>query len=143
MDGPIERVEGSHLRYTGAFYRPGVIGVMIERRDYPRIRRKRKVGFLLSDGTMEYLWTLDISRCGMRLHTQHLVDVGAQFSVMFGVYDYDLEDYTRVQALLEIVHKVYDSANGGFRLGGRFVQFEGDGEDVYHRHVRELEKQLL
>jgi hypothetical protein len=115
---------------------------MPERREYPRIRRKRKVGFLLSDGSIEYLWTMDISRGGMQVHTEHLVDVGDQFNVVLGVYDYAEENYVTVRARTEIVHKVYDGSVGGFRIGCMFLSFEGEGEDVYARHLKELERQL-
>lgn len=115
---------------------------MPERREYPRIRRKRKVGFLLSDGSVEYLWTMDISRGGMQLHTEHMVDVGDEFSIRFGVYDYTAEEYLTVGARIQIVHKVYDGSVGGFRVGVQFVSFNGDGEDIYARHLKELEKQL-
>lgn len=115
---------------------------MPERREYPRIRRRRKVGFLLSDGSIEYLWTMDISRGGMQLHTEHLVDVGDRFNVVLGVYDYEAENYVTVRARLEIVHKVYDGSAGGFRIGCMFLSFEGEGEEAYVRHLKQLERQL-
>lgn len=113
---------------------------MLERREYPRIRRKRKVGFLLSDGSVEYLWTVDISRGGMQLHTEHMVDVGSRFNIVFGVYDYQRDSYVEVRAHAEIVHKVYDGSAGGFRIGTKFLSFAGDGEENYIRHLKELEK---
>jgi c-di-GMP-binding flagellar brake protein YcgR len=119
-----------------------VVEGMQDRREYPRIRRKRKVGFLLSDGSIEYLWTMDISRGGMQLHTEHMVDLGDEFKVRFGVYDYAKEQYVTVTARIEIVHKVYDGTAGGFRIGVRFLSFDGDGEDVYNRHLKDLELQL-
>lgn len=115
---------------------------MPERREYPRIRRKRKVAFLLSDGSVEYLWTTDISRGGMQLLTEHLVDLGDQFSIRLGVYDYTAEQYVTVSARIEVVHKVYDGSAGGFRVGVRFMSFDGDGEEIYARHLKELELQL-
>jgi len=115
---------------------------MSERREYPRIRRKRKIGFLLSDGTIEYLWTMDISRGGMQLQTEHLVDLGDQFNVRFGVYDYRDEAYATIKARIEVVHKVYDGSAGGIRVGVQFLSFDGEGEDIYVRHLKELEKQL-
>jgi len=115
---------------------------MSERREYPRIRRRRKVGFLLSDGSIEYLWTMDISRGGMQLHTEHLVDLGDRFKVALGVYDYDRESYRTVHAQIEIVHKVYDGSAGGFRIGCMFLAFDGGDEEVYVRHLKQLERQL-
>jgi c-di-GMP-binding flagellar brake protein YcgR len=84
---------------------------------------------------------MDISRGGMQLHTEHLVDLGATFNTRFGVYDNRLEQYVTVGAKIEVVHKVYDGTAGGFRIGVRFVSFDGEGEDAYIRHLKELEMQ--
>lgn len=84
---------------------------------------------------------MDISRGGMQLHTEHLVDLGDTFNIRFGVYDSRPEQYVTVGARIEVVHKVYDGSVGGFRVGVRFVSFEGDGEDIYIRHLKELEMQ--
>lgn len=115
---------------------------MSERREYPRIHRKRKVGFLLSDGSIEYLWTVNISRGGMQLHTEHLVDLGDQFNIRFGVFDSKTEEYALIAARIEVVHKVYDGSLGEFRIGVRFVSFDGDGEDIYTRHLKDLEMHI-
>ena len=76
---------------------------MMDRRLYPRFRNRRKVGFVLSDGSIEYLWTVDVSRKGMQLHTLHRVDEGTQFPVVMSVFRSDKEEFVPVRARIEIV----------------------------------------
>ena len=113
-----------------------------ERREYPRIRRRRKIGLILSDGSVEYLWTLDLSRGGMQVHTEHMVDVGASFGLVIGIYDEPSEGYITLRGKVQVMHKVYDGSFNAFRLGLQILSFEGDGMDIYLRHIRELEQQL-
>ena len=113
---------------------------MQERREFPRIRNKRKVGLVLADGSIEYLWTVDVSRGGLQLHTEHIVDQGAQFPVVMSIFHKPTEEFVPVRARIEIVHKVYDGEFSEFRLGAMFVSFEGEGRAIYEQWVRELER---
>jgi hypothetical protein len=114
---------------------------MMDRRLYPRFRNRRKVGFVLSDGSIEYLWTVDVSRQGMQLHTRHTVDEGTQFPVVMSIFHLQREEFVPVRARVEIVHKVYDSEYGCFRIGASFISFEGGGQSIYEQWVHELELQ--
>jgi hypothetical protein len=114
---------------------------MDERREYPRIRMRRKLGLQLSDGSLEYLWTADLSLGGMQVHTEHQVDMGRKFPFFMGVYDAKIEGYVAVRGRVEVVHKVYDGQHRAFRLGLQILSFDGQSADLYQRHLRELELQ--
>ena len=114
---------------------------MDDRREYPRIRIRRKLGLLLSDGSLEYLWTADLSLGGMQVHTEHQVDMGLQFPFFMGVYDAPKDSYVTVRGRVEVVHKVYDGQHKAFRLGLQILSFDGQSADLYQRHLRELELQ--
>ena len=113
---------------------------MEDRREHPRLRNKRKVGFVLADGSIEYLWTVDVSLGGMQVHTRHMVDEGSQFPVVMSIFHKPTEEFVPVRGRIEIVHKVYDGEYGSFRLGAMFVSFEGEGKSVYEQWIRELER---
>ena len=113
---------------------------MQDRREFPRLRNKRKVGFVLADGTIEYLWTVDVSRGGMQLHTEHVVDQGDQFPVVMNIFHKEREEFIPVRARIEIVHKVYDGEFSAFRLGAMFVSFEGEGKGIYEQWIHDLER---
>lgn len=112
---------------------------MLDRRAHPRHRTRRKVGFVLSDGSIENLWTVDVSVGGMQVHTRHMVDEGSQFPVVMSVFQKSTEQFVLVRARVEIVHKVYDGEYASFRLGAMFVSFEGNGKALYEQWIHELE----
>lgn len=112
---------------------------MEERRIHPRIRRRQKVALFLSDGSVEYLWSYNLSRGGMQVHTPHLVDVGTRFRIATAIFDQDVEVYATAYIQVEVVHKIYDGEFQSFRLGMRFISFEGDSRDLYLSFIRKLE----
>lgn len=114
-----------------------------DRRRFQRIRRRRKLGLVMSDGSVEYLWTVDISLGGMQVHTEHMVDVGSQFPMVMGVYDTAQEAYVTVRGRVVVANKVYDGSHRSFRVGLEIMSFEGDGEEVFSRHLRDIEQQRL
>ncbi len=113
-----------------------------EHRGHPRIRRRRKIGLVLANGDVEYMWTMDLSQGGLQLHTEHVIDMGREFPVVIGLYDSRAEEYVTVRARMRVVHKVYDGEYGAFRIGMEFLSFERDGEEVYAHHLSELEMKL-
>ena len=113
---------------------------MTERRASPRIWRRRKVGLILSDGSIEYMWTSDISRGGLQVHTHHVVDMGRQFGIVMAVYDSRCSQFIAVRGQVQVVHKIYDSRSLSFRIGLQLLSFEADGRDIYLHYVRELER---
>ncbi len=115
---------------------------MDERRKHLRIRRRQKIGLFLSDGSIEYMWTADISRAGLQVHTPHLVDVGSRFRIATAIFDETRDAYVTIYARVEVVHKVYDGEFQAYRIGMRFLSFEGKGEELYLGLIKQLELRL-
>lgn len=108
---------------------------MQERRASPRIRLRHRIGVKLSSGELVYVWTYDLSLGGMQLLSDMSADVGAVLSLVFSVRDPQLDDFVQVAARVRVVRAVYDGAEGAFRIGVEFKDFDGDGRGAYHRFV--------
>ena len=115
---------------------------MDERRQHLRIRRRQKIALFLSDGSTEYMWTVNVSRAGLQAHTPHLVDVGSRFRIATAIFDESRDAYVTIYAKVEVMHKVYDGEFEAYRIGMRFLSFEGKGEAIYTNFVKGLELRL-
>jgi c-di-GMP-binding flagellar brake protein YcgR len=113
---------------------------MQDRRTFLRIRNTLEVGFAFSDGSIEYLRTVDVSRGGIQLHAEHSVEEGEQFTVVMSIFRQPGDEFLPVRARIQIVHKEYDGEFRVFHLGAMFVSFEGEGQAIYEQWVRELER---
>lgn len=114
-----------------------------ERRLHPRIRQRRKVGIVLSNGKVVYVWTYDLSKGGLQILSDYTADVGDQFDIFFWVHDGHNNHSAKVEACVRIVHVIYSGEAGCYRIGMQFVRFTGNGRGIYERFVDERLSQFL
>lgn len=108
---------------------------MQERRASPRIKIRHKVGVLLSNESVHYVWTYDISLGGMQLLSEYNADNGDMLRIFLNILDVETDEYVRIFARVRVAHTVYDGSERCFRIGTEFVDFEGDGRSIYNRHL--------
>lgn len=125
------------IRHTGPLMYANDIHLK-ERRRYKRVRRRQKLAVYLSDGNIEYLWTVDMSRGGLQAHTNHLVELGDRLRVSFAVFNPMDGRYVNVFAWVEVSHKIYDGEFHAFRIGLRFLEFRKN-EDLFFQFIQEQE----
>lgn len=106
-----------------------------ERRQNARVRHRRKVGFILSNGELEYLWSHEISHGGMHLLTEHSFDLGDLFTVVMQLQLPGEKLTERVEIKARISHVIYDSAHRCNRIGLEFIEFIGNCLPHYQRYV--------
>jgi len=108
---------------------------MQERRASPRIKIRHKVGVMLSDESVHYVWTYDISLGGLQLLSEYNADTGDMLRIFLNILDVETDEYVRVFARVRVAHTVYDGSEHCFRIGAEFIDFEGDGRSIYNRHL--------
>lgn len=107
---------------------------MHERREYRRVRIKRKVGIVQSSGDVVHAWTFDLSLGGMQIRTEYSADVGAQFDAFMGLLDPFTGRHAIVAMRVQVIHILFDGTAGCYRIGMRFLEFKR-GADVFERFL--------
>lgn len=107
---------------------------MDDRRASPRIRMRRKVGIVQSDGSVVHAWTRDLSRSGIQLLTEYSADEGDEFTLFIYLPQGEGEDFGYVEMRCRVVHLVYDGPSGCYRVGFRIVGFHA-GSGIYEAFI--------
>lgn len=107
---------------------------MDDRRQLPRVRLRRKIWLRLAGGRVADLWTHDMSRSGLQVLSPGRADEGDEFALLLKVPDHE-DAFVDIHARVRVVHCVYDSSAGQFRIGFLFAAFDGDGERLYQQYL--------
>jgi hypothetical protein len=108
---------------------------MDERRAAPRIRMRRKLGIVLSNGNVVHAWTRDLSMSGIQLLTEYSADEGDDFTLFMHLPQGDSEEYAYVEMRCRVVHLVYDGPDGCYRIGFHILGFRDGSKRVYQAFI--------
>lgn len=108
---------------------------MSERRRYPRIKDRRKVWLTLSSGQRVCVWSHDISLGGIQVLFASSADVGDRFRLEFSISDVSGERMHAIRCLAEVAHVIFDSRSSQFRIGFRFVEFNGEDAALFRDYL--------
>ena len=111
---------------------------MEERRRYPRIRFRHKIGVVLSSGQVVKTWSCDISMGGVQLLSDYIADIGDTFELLFKVPAVSDTDDFSLRCQARVAYMVLDSDTSRYRIGFEIITFDGDGESHYRRFIDQL-----
>jgi c-di-GMP-binding flagellar brake protein YcgR len=115
---------------------------MQERRRYPRIKCRHKIGVKLSSEQVVKTWSCDVSLGGIQILTDYNADKGDIFQLQLKVPASNPDNSVAIECRGRVAYVALDSSASQYRIGFQIIGFKGNGEEHYRRFVDQLIRRL-